>query len=253
MRYSDFGHQENKHRTIGSSVYAEPWRWETEKKMKYIGMVLFASLCVSCASTAPKPPPIPSEYVCTNRFFAVPESFDPSNLEQAHMLVKANPDRFEAHLTLASALVANNRIEDAIREFKMVDELASQVEDQAVLAGLQYEDLYAFALFVAAERRFKKNVNDLYTLRMLQQVIGMDLSKLKEKGLLPRCYVYTSTLYIKRGSYESAIRAAEAGQRIAKECGDSDSVGLLQQIVTKAREMKTSQPDKSSVRGKPRR
>ena len=221
--------------------------------MKYIGMVFLASVCVSCANTAPTPPHIPSEYVCTNRFFAVSESYDPSNLDQAHMLVKANPDRFEAHLTLASALLANKRIDDAIREFKVVDELASQVRDPAVLSGLQYEDLYAFALFVAAERRLKTDANDLYTLRMLQQVIGMDHSKLEEKGLLPRCYVYISTLYVKRGAYDSAIRTAEVGQRIAEQHRDSDSVGLLQQIVTKAKEMKNSQPDKSSVRGKPRR
>jgi hypothetical protein len=206
--------------------------------MKCSNMILLAGMCVSCAIAKPSPSDIPHDLVCTNRFFAVPESVDMSNVDQARMLVKANPNRFEAHLMLASALLANKRIEDCIREFKVVDELSSRVKDQAVLAGLQYEDIYAFALFVAAERRLKEDVNDLYTLRMFRQVIGMDHSKLEEKGLLPRCYMYIATLYVTRGAYDSAIRSAMAGRVIAEEKEDTESIMLLDAIIKRATELK---------------
>jgi len=206
--------------------------------MRYITTFFLVNVCIACASITPSVSPGKSEYVCTNRFFALPESFDVSSVQQAQLLVKANPRRFEAHLILASALLSNKQIEESLHEFKTVDNLASHITDSAVLAGLQYEDLYAFALFIAAEQRFKKAQNELYTLRMLQQVIGMDHSKLEKMGLLSRCYLYISTLYVKRGAYDSAIRNAEIGRNIAKDSNDTENTQLFDSIITTANKLK---------------
>ena len=206
--------------------------------MKMITIVLMLTICTAFAETTPTESPINSDYVCTNRFFSVPESFDLLNVEQAQELVRANSARFESHLILAGALIKNGQMERALDQFKLVDELASKVKDPQILAGLEYEGLYAFTLFVAAERRLKQDINDLYTLRMLQQVLGMDHSKLEQEGLLPRCYLYVSTLYVKRGAYRAAIHTSELGKRIAEEKKDAESVRLFDTILKKANKLK---------------
>ena len=206
--------------------------------MKYIMLIFVVSVCFSSASTTPAVLQIDPDYVCTNRFFAMPESFDLSKLDQAHMLVTANPKRFEAHLMLATSFLMNKRFEDALHEFEVLDELASQVTDVGVLAGLQYEDVYAFTLFVAAERQLKKDGNDLHTLRMFQRIVGMDNSKLEEKGLLSRCYMYISTLQMTRGAYDASIHNAKIGQRIAKQRNETGNIQLFDDILNKAIELK---------------
>lgn len=192
-----------------------------------------------------------SKYVCTDRFFAVPESIDPLNLDQARLLVKANPDRFESHLMLAGALIKTGRLQAALDEFKAVDELASKVHDPAVLSGLEYDGMYAFTIFAVAEQRIKKDFNDLYTLRMLQQAIGMDHGKLQQERLLSRCYLYAATLYLKRASYDAALHAAEIGKGIAKDEGNADNEKLLEEIILKASDMRANKkgnklPNKAS-------
>ena len=180
-----------------------------------------------------------SNYVCTDRFFAVPESVDPSNLDEARLLVKANPDRFESHLILASALIKTGGLQEALDEFKVVDELATKVHDPAVLSGLEYDGVYAFTLFAVAEQRIKKDFNDLYTLRMLQQVIGMDYGILQQKRLLSRCYLYIAIINIKRGSYDAALHAVEIGKNTAQAEGNAENEKLLEEIRLKASALQT--------------
>ena len=86
------------------------------------------------------------EYICTDRFFAVPDSLDASSIEKCRLLVRANPIRFEAHLVLATAL-AKVGPEEALEEFRIAEELSSKIKDRDVLASVPYEDIYAFVLF----------------------------------------------------------------------------------------------------------
>jgi hypothetical protein len=183
------------------------------------------------------------KYVCTDRFFAVPESVDPLNLDEARLLVKANPDRFESHLMLSGALIKAGHLQEALNEFRTVDELASKVRDEAVLAGLEYDGMYAFTLFAVAEQRIKKDFNDLYTLRMLQQAIGMDHGKLQQEGLLSRCYLYAATICLKRGSYDAALHVAEVGKSIAKDEGNKDNEKLAQEVISKASALRTQRKE----------
>lgn len=184
------------------------------------------------------------EYVCTNRYFAVPESFDAinPNLEESRRLVKANPDRFEAHLILAGAFIRAGRMEDAIEEFRTVDELSSKVKDREVLASLPYEDIYAFTLFAVADKRLKQNTNDVHALRMLQQVIGMDVSDLREKKRLAQCYMMMGMLYLKRGLYDKAIEVARTGIETAKIEDHADFVPVFEEIMAKAKDFKNHKP-----------
>lgn len=51
----------------------------------------FIAILAAGALAADNASPDLREYVCTNRFFAVPESFDASHVEKCRLLVKANP------------------------------------------------------------------------------------------------------------------------------------------------------------------
>jgi tetratricopeptide (TPR) repeat protein len=203
------------------------------------GILFFTIIVTTMVSAADSKLLDLREYACTNRYFAVPESFDTANLEECRLLVKANPNRFEAHLTLATALIQTGRLDEAIDEFRTVDELSSKVKDRDVLASLPYEDIYAFTLAAAADKRFKQNVNDLYTLRMLQQVIGMDVSELREKKRLAQCYMMLGTLYLKRGLYDKAIETATIGIKTAQAEDHPDFVPLFEEIAAKAKAFKT--------------
>src|SRR5688572_8495583 len=68
------------------------------------GISFIAIIAIRLALAADSTSPDLREYVCTNRFFAVPESFQTTNVEECWRLVKANPNRFEPHLVLATAL-----------------------------------------------------------------------------------------------------------------------------------------------------
>ena len=178
------------------------------------------------------------EYVCTNRFFAVPESFNTSNVEECRRLVKANPDRFESHLLLATALSGAGQLEEAVEEFRTVDQLSSKVNDREVLATAQYEDIYAFVLAAAADKRYKQRVSDLYTLRMLQQAIAMDASALREKKRLGQAYLMMGSLYLKRGLYDKAIEVATIGIKTAELEDHADFVPVFEEIIAKAKGFK---------------
>ena len=208
----------------------------------HFGILFITIIATSMVSAADSKLLDLREYVCTNRSFAVPESFDTANLDECRLLVKANPNRFEAHLTLASALVQTGRLEEAIEEFRTVDELSSKVKDREVLASLPYEDIYAFTLFAAADKRLKQNVNDLYTLRMLQQAIGMDVSELREKKRLAQCYMMLATLYLKRGLYDKAIEASTIGITTAKVEDHADFFPVFEEIIARAKEFKNKEP-----------
>src|SRR5688572_29458777 len=161
------------------------------------GISFIAIIAIRLALAADSTSPDLREYVCTNRFFAVPESFQTTNVEECRRLVKANPNRFEPHLVLATALTQIGP-EEAVEEFRIADELSSKVKDREVLASLPYEDIYAFALCAAADKRLKQNTNDLSALRMLQQAIGMDLSELRKNKRLAQCYMMMGVLYLQR-------------------------------------------------------
>jgi lipopolysaccharide biosynthesis regulator YciM len=207
-----------------------------------LGIPFLAIIVTGLAFAADNTPLELREFVCTNRFFAVPDSFEASNLEECRLLVKANPNRFEAHLTLASALAQTGRLEEAVEEFRTVDELSSKVKDREVLESLPYEDFYAFTLFGAADKRYKQNANDLYTLRMLQQVIGMDVSELREKKRLAQCHLMLGALYLKRGLYDRAIEVATTGIRTAQIEEHVDFVPVFEEIVAKAKAFKNNKP-----------
>ncbi len=179
-----------------------------------------------------------SKYVCNTKFFSMPESVNINDINDVLLLVKANPDRYEPHIMLAIALVANHKIEPAINEFEIVDRLAAKVSDHEVLARLTYEDYYAMVLFIAAEQRLAKEPDGLKSLRMFQQVLGMDNSLLREKKILSRCYLYVAIISLTRGSYDSAIRAAEDGWRIAIEEDDTESMGLLEKVRDRAKTLR---------------
>jgi tetratricopeptide (TPR) repeat protein len=190
------------------------------------------------------------KYVSTARPFELPDSFETTNEAQCRLLVEANPSRFEARLVLAMALSRTGKIEEALDEFKRVDELASQEHDRDILAGLPYDDVYAFALVIAADRRFKKRVDDLLALRMLQQAIGMDTSKLSEMRRLSQCYMMLSALYLKRGLYDQAIESATKGIEIAKKEDHADFIPIFDETRTKAKEFQRQWTAKQSERGK---
>src|SRR4051812_47775255 len=77
------------------------------------------------ARAAEKPDEDLNKYQCTTRRFSVPEAFNAKDVEQCKLLVKANPQRFEAHATLAVALTGSGQFEEALDEFKRSDELSS--------------------------------------------------------------------------------------------------------------------------------
>ena len=180
-----------------------------------------------------------AKYVCEKRFFVVPESFDFRSVEEARLLTRANPERFEAHMVLAEALAWNGQYEEAIEEFKATDRLTSQVKDQSVLSGLQYERTYVFKLFAVAWQRYEKDPNDIRTLRMFQQVLGMDLSALKERKRLSQLYAAIATLYARFGSYDSALRFAESGKGVAIDEDLEVYVKLFEDVTTKAMRFKS--------------
>ncbi|MDD5706205.1 MAG: hypothetical protein PHR35_09785 [Kiritimatiellae bacterium] len=210
--------------------------------MTVAGMAIITTITMACRADTNDL----SKYVCTDRFFAVPESVNPLDLDQAKLLVTANPDRFESHLMLAGALIKTGRLQTALDEFRTVDELASEVHDPVVLSGLEYESMYAFVLFAVAEQRIKKDFNDLYTLRMLQQAIGMDHGKLHQEQLLSRCYLYAATTYLKRGAYDAAVHAAETGKGIAKDEGNAGNERLLGEIIVKASDLRAKRKGKKT-------
>jgi tetratricopeptide (TPR) repeat protein len=209
-----------------------------------LGILFITIITTGMACAADSTSPDLRDYVSTNRFFAVPESFDPSNpnLEECRRMVKANPNRFEPHLLLATAFARADRLEEAIEEFRTVDELSSKVKDREVLASLPYEDFYAFALVAAADKRLKQNTNDVSTLRMLQQAIGMDLSELRKNKRLAQCYMMLGTLYLKRGLYDKAIEAATAGIKTAQVEDHADFVPVFEEIMAKAKEFTNQKP-----------
>src|SRR5690349_5542861 len=111
-----------------------------------VGISLITITASAMVLAADSTSPDLREYVCTNRFFAVPESFNTSNVEECRRLARANPDRFESHLLLATALGRAGHFDEAVEEFRNVDQLSSKVNDREVLATAPYEDIYAFAL-----------------------------------------------------------------------------------------------------------
>jgi len=209
---------------------------ETILKISFIAVIAAGTACAADSTS-----PDLREYVCTNRFFAVPESFDTSNIEKCRLLVKANPNRFEPHLVLATAL-AQVGPEEAVEEFRIVDELSSKVKDREVLASLPYEDVYAFALFVAADKRFQQNTNDVATLRMLQQAMGMDLSELRKNKRLTQCYGMFGTLYLKRGLYDKTIEVATTGITTARVEDHADFVPVFEEMMARAKAFKNQKP-----------
>jgi tetratricopeptide (TPR) repeat protein len=215
------------------------------KTMKTIlGISFITIVATSMACAADSTSPDLREYVSTNRFFAVPEDFDPSrpNLEECRRMVKANPNRFEPHLLLATALIQAGRMEEAVAEFRTVDELSARVKDREVLASLPYEDIYAFTLVAVADKRLKENTNDLSTLRLLQQAIGMDVSELRKNKRLAQCYMMLGTLYLKRGLYDKAIEVSETGIKTAKVEDQADFVPVFEEITARANEFKNRKP-----------
>jgi tetratricopeptide (TPR) repeat protein len=200
------------------------------------GISLFTIIATGMACAADRTSPDLREYVSTNRFFGVPDAFDHSNpnVEECRRMVKANPNRFEPHLLLATAFIHVGRMEEAVAEFRTVDELSAKVKDREVLASLPYEDIYAFALFAVADKRLKENTNDVSTLRMLQQAIGMDVSELRKNKRLAQCYMMLGTLYLKRGLYDKAIEVSEMGMKTAKVEDHADFVPLFEEIMAKA-------------------
>src|SRR5829696_8996657 len=94
-------------------------KWRTPMKTIF-GISFIAVIATRLALAADSPSPDLREYVCTNRFFAVPESFEASNIEECRRLVKANPNRFEPHLVLATALTQIGP-EEAVAEFRIAD------------------------------------------------------------------------------------------------------------------------------------
>ena len=204
--------------------------------------IIGSALVLAADSTSPDL----REYVCTNRFFAVPESFKSSNVEECRRLVKANPNRFESHLILATALAGAGQLEEAVEEFRTVDEFASKVNDREVLATVPYEDIYAFALAAAADKRYKQRVNDLHTLRMLQQAMGMDVSELREKKRLAQCYLMMGALYLKRGLYDQAMEVATTGIKTAQAEHHADFIPLFEEIMSKAKEFKKQKAKRSN-------
>lgn len=199
--------------------------------MKKIIMILlvFAGVCCFAEDKA-------GDNSSSSEPLEIPESLDTSNVEHMRILAKANPTRFEAHLMLATALVASGNFEESLEEFRQVDKLSSRITDRNALIKYQYEDLYALVLFVTAERRLNRDVDNLYTMRMLQQVLGMDNTKLKEKKLLSRCYMYLAQLYFKRGSYGNAAKTAEAGIDIADDEDNSDNEKVMKKLLSDAKD-----------------
>jgi hypothetical protein len=55
------------------------------------GILFFTIIVTTMVSAADSKLLDLREYACTNRYFAVPESFDTANLEDCRLLVKANP------------------------------------------------------------------------------------------------------------------------------------------------------------------
>jgi tetratricopeptide (TPR) repeat protein len=182
------------------------------------------------------------KYISTARPFELPASFDTTDEEQCKLLVEANPKRFEARIVLAMVLSRNDKIDEALDEFRRADEFASREVDRDILAALPYEDVYALVLFAAAHRRFNARTDELSALRMLQQAVGMDTSKLSEKKRLAQCYMMMAGLYLKRGLYDRAIESATKGIEIAKVEGHTDFIPVLDEIKVKAKEFKSKKP-----------
>jgi tetratricopeptide (TPR) repeat protein len=203
-----------------------------------IAIIGFVSLA------AEKPSEDLKKYVCTTRRFAVPESFDAKDVEQCKLLVKANPQRFEAHATLAVALTGAGQFEEALDEFRRTDELSSAETDRTILASLPYEDVYVSTLFAAAAKRCAKDGGDLYALRMLQQALGMGESELRKHKQLSKCYTMMAHLYLRRGLYEKSVEACTQGIEAAKAEGNDDLVPVLEQGLSKARELQSKQSSK---------
>jgi len=208
-----------------------------------ISFIIIIATAISLA--ADRTSPDLREYVCTNRFFELPESFDGASVEKCRLLVKANANRFEPHVQLAAALARAGRLEEALEEFRTVDELSSKVNDREVLARASYEDMYAFALFAAAQQRFKQRANELYTMRMLQQAIAMAPSALREKKHLAQCYTMLGGIYLKRGLYDKAIEVSETGIKTAKLEDHADFIPLFEEMIAKAKEFKNQKPERS--------
>jgi tetratricopeptide (TPR) repeat protein len=143
---------------------------------------------------------------------------------------------------LATAFIHVGRMEEAAAEFRTVDELSAKVKDREVLASLPYEDIYAFALFAVADKWLKENTNDVSTLRMLQQAIGMDVSELRKNKRLAQCYMMLGTLYLKRGLYDKAIEVSETGINTAKIEDHGDFVSVFEEIMAKANGFKNRKP-----------
>jgi tetratricopeptide (TPR) repeat protein len=213
----------------------------TVKTILEISFITIIATAISLAADSTSPDL--REYVCTNRFFELPESFDKSNVEKCRLLVKANPNRFEPHVQLAAALGRAGSLEEAVEEFRAVDELSSKVSDREVLSRASYEDIYAFTLFAAAQKRFKQRANELYTMRMLQQAIAMAPSALREKKHLAQCYAMLGGIYLNRGLYDKAIEVSETGIKTATLEGHADFIPLFEQITVKAKEFKNPRPN----------
>ena len=203
-----------------------------------LGISFITIIATAMSLAADSRSPDLREYVCTNRFFELPESFDKSSVEKCRLLVKANSNRFEPRVQLAAALARAGRLDEALEEFRTADELSSKIDDREVLSRASYEDIYAFALFAAAQQRFKQRANELYTMRMLQQAIAMAPSALREKKNLAQSYTMLAGLYLKRGLYDKAIEASETGIKTAKLEGHADFVPLFEEITAKAKEFK---------------
>lgn len=182
------------------------------------------------------------KYVSTARPFELPASFDTTNEEECKLLVEANPRRFEPHLVLAMALSRNGKFDEALDEFRRADEYASREADREILAALPYEDVYAFTLFAAADQRFKARTDELRALRMLQQAVAMDTSKLREMKRLAQCYMMIAGIYLKRGLYDSAIEAATKGAEVAKGEGRDNFIPVLDEIKAQAKVFKSKKP-----------
>ena len=112
-------------------------------------------------------------------------------------------------------------------EFEIVDALSAHVTDASVLAGLDYEASYALMLFAHALQQANTRTNDVQTLRMMQQVAGMDTSMLKKEKWLSRCYLVMASIYLKRGSLDAALHAAQVGKQMARDEANEENQRLF--------------------------
>ncbi len=207
-----------------------------------IGAVIAMSGIFSRA--AEKPDDALKKYVCTTHRFSVPESFNPKDVEQCRFLVKANPQRFEAHATLAVAPTRTGQFEEGLDEFRRTDELSSTETDPTILASIPYEDIYVSTLLAGAAKRCAKDGGDLYALRMLQHALGMGESHLRKDKQLSKCYTMMAHLYLLRGLYSKALEACTKAIEAAKADGHDELVPVLEQGLSKAKELQGKQSKK---------